>query len=103
MSTITIFNLTSRPFVFELPHSEVCVAAGRCLCNHETGAAASLRISTKGIPHTGIPSYVLRSKFVADAVKTEKIKVFAEKEQSAGVEPSTTSKKTRKKKNATRR
>jgi len=97
MSTITIFNLTSRPFVFELPHSQVCVAAGRCLCNHETGAPASLRISTKGKPHTGIPSYVLRSKVVDDAVKAGKIKVFVEKEQSEGIEPST-SKITRKKK-----
>ena len=47
-ATITIQNMTGEALGVPLPHEAVCVRLGRCLCNRETKAAASLTLPPHG-------------------------------------------------------
>lgn len=100
MKTLTIFNLSNRPRTFELPHQEVCVKIGRCLCR-PNGAPRTIIFAAKRSPHQGIPEYVLLSVRLRAAVCAGELRVFEEHRSeptgTAGTAKDTST-KTRKKK-----
>jgi len=102
MNTITIFNLSDRPRTFDLPHQEVCVKIGRCLC-HRNGAPRSVLFRAKRVAHKGIPEYVLLAKRIRAAVDAGELRVFedhavpAEPSRTAGTAKNTSTKPRKKK------
>jgi hypothetical protein len=77
METLTIFNLSDRPRTFDLPHQQVCVKIGRCLCN-PNGTPAAIILPARRSPNQGIPGYVLLAERFKAAVDAGELRIFTE-------------------------
>lgn len=82
MERIDIQNVGRMPRCFNLPHQEVCVKAGRCLCDAKTGACSSLHILAQQRARD-VDAAVLLSSEVRDAVESNSLIVFASKRDFA--------------------
>jgi hypothetical protein len=88
MERIEIKNNGRMPRVFPLPHSQVCIKAGRCMCDSETGASASLHVPVSGRAVDLDPA-VLFADDVRDAVDNQEMTVFVSKRGDAPKEAPT--------------
>jgi hypothetical protein len=73
--TVTLKNRTGRVLSFILPHAVVCVRLGRCLCNKQTAAPASLLLPPKPAELVDLPGEVLDAPDVAIAARAKDIEV----------------------------
>jgi hypothetical protein len=72
--TITIQNMTGEALGLPLPHDAVCVRLGRCLCDRETKAPASLTLPPHG-RLDDLPPEVLEAPALRQLRKTNRIMV----------------------------
>jgi len=83
MGLIDIQNTSNEPLHYSLPHQEVCVKVGRCICDKKTGACASLHILAHQRAR-GIDQAVLFAKKLRDAVDAQdKLIVYPSKHSFA--------------------
>lgn len=73
MQTVTVYNLANKPMVFAIPHREVCVKIGRCLCSRNGGEIAFHCMAGK--PNREVPGVWMLSSFIKEAANKGKIKI----------------------------
>ena len=79
MERIDIQNTEMVPRHYNLPHQEVCVKAGRCICDSKTGACASLHIPAADRARH-VDQAVLFAEEIRQAVDDNKLIVYASKQ-----------------------
>lgn len=78
MKRIDILNTEKVPRHYNLPHQEVCVKAGRCMCDPRTGACASLHIPARSRARH-VEEAVLFAEEIRQAVEDNRLIVYPSK------------------------
>jgi len=78
MKRIDILNTEKVPRRYNLPHQEVCVKSGRCICDPKTGACASLHIPARNRARH-VEEAVLFAEEIRQAVEDNRLIVYPSK------------------------
>ena len=112
MSTIDITNLTDRKKTFRLPHQDVCIKAGRCLCERNMGSSAlhifahktvygvnqavmhapDIQAALASVPPEILVKETKARPKIGEKTKRESSKLGSKKDDDKGQKPSTSGK-----------